>query len=157
MSDLVRNLIQYVGISDHIPENSTVFKQLNVEETFCLPVEKPDIEQIVKVVAQLQVTSTKVIKTPKGTSLEGHVLTGWKLVIEGFVNQKIQYVADEPTQSVHAAHARIPFSTFIVLPGNFIPGTPITVNGYIEDIFAMQTDRRCIFKNITILLTADFC
>lgn len=157
MADFVRALIQYVGISDHIPERSDVFKQLNVEQTFCLPIAKPDIEQIVKVISELKVTSTKVIKTPKGVSLEGQALTGWKLVIEGVVTQKIQYVADEPTQTVHAAHTKIPFSTYIVLPSNFIAGTPITVNGYVEDIYAMQTSDRCIFNNITIILTADFC
>lgn len=157
MADVVRNLIQYAGISDNIPESSNVFKQLNVEETFCLPEAKPNIEQIVKAIGELIVKSTKVIRTPKGVSLEGQSLTGWKLVIEGYVQLKFQYVANEPMQSVHAAHTRIPFSTYIVLPENFIAGTPITVNGYIEDIFSMQTSDRCIFNNITIALTADFC
>jgi hypothetical protein len=157
MSDVVRNLIQYAGIADHIPESSDVFKQLNIEDTFCLPIEKPNIEQITKVIGEISIKSTKVIRTPKGVSLEGQQLTGWKLVIEGWIKIKLQYVADEPTQTVHAAHAYIPFSTYIVLPDNFIMGTPVMVHEYIEDIFTMQMDKRCIFNNITILLTADFC
>ena len=156
MPDVVKKLIQYVGISDTIPENATVFKQLNVEKNFCLPDAKPDIEQVVKVMSELVIKRKKVIKTPKSTSLEGQVLTGWKLVIEGVLRQKIQYVADEPEQSVHAAHANVPFSAFIVLPENFDMSTPITVNGYIEDVYAQMMDERCIFINITILLTADF-
>lgn len=157
MADLVRNLIQYVGLSDHIPESSNAFKQLNVEQTFCIPDAKPDIEQIVKAISELVIKSTKVIRTPRGVSLEGQMLTGWKVVIEGMITQKIQFVADEPMQSVHAAHTNIPFSTYIVLPDNFIPGTPVTVNGYIEDIFVQKIDERCIFNNITIVLTAEFC
>jgi hypothetical protein len=59
MSDVVRNLIQYAGIADHIPESSNVFKQLNIEDTFCLPIEKPNIEQITKVIGEI---SIKVLK-----------------------------------------------------------------------------------------------
>lgn len=157
MADVVRNLVQYVGISDYIPESSTVFKQLNVEKNFCLPEAKPDIEQIIKALSELEIKSTKVIRTPKGTSLEGQLLTGWKVVVEGVVRQKIQYVANEAEQSVHAAHTEIPFSTYIVLPSNFVRGTVVTVHGYIEDVFVQQMDERCIFINVTILLNADFC
>jgi len=157
MEDVVKNLIQYVGISDFIPESSTVFKQLSVEKNFCIPEAKPDIEQIVKSISELKIKNTKMIKTPKGKSLEGQLLTGWKAVVEGVITQKIQYVADEPEQSVHAAHIDIPFSTFIVLPLNFVVGTPVTILGYIEDVFAQKMDERCIFNNITILLTAEFC
>lgn len=157
MASVVKNLIEYIGISDHFPESSNVFKQLNVEETLCLPQSKPDIEQIVKVISDLFIKSTKVIKTPKGTSLEGQKLSGFKIVIEGELKQKVQYVADEPTQTVHAAHFNVPFSTYIVLPENYVFGTPVKVNGYIEDIYAKQMGKRCIFKNVTILLTADFC
>lgn len=157
MAEIVKKLIQYAGISDYIPENSTVFKQLSVEKNFCIPVAKPDIEQIVKAISELKIKSTKVIKTPKGTSLEGQLLTGWKIVVEGVITQKIQYVADEPEQSVHAAHTDMPFSTFIVLPANYVPGTPVTILGYIEDVFVQKMDSRCIFNNISILLTADSC
>lgn len=157
MSQIVRKLIQYDGISSDIPKSTDVFKQLFVEDTFCLPDAKPDIEQIVKVIADIEIKHTKVIKTPKGVSMEGQVLTGWKLVIEGCVKLKIQYVADEPEQPVHGAHVNIPFSTYVVLPENFIVGTPVPVFGYIEDIFSMQVSPRCIFNNITLLITAEFC
>lgn len=157
MSDVVKNLIQYVGITNYLPENSTVFKQLSVEKKFCIPEAKPDIEQIIKAISELKIKSTKVIKTPRGTSMEGQLFTGLKMVVEGVITQKIQYVADEPVQSVHAAHTDILFSSFIVLPVNFVLGTPITINGYIEDIFVQKMDERCIFNNISILLTADFC
>lgn len=156
MNSMVKNLIEYSGLADTLPENPTAFKQFSVQETLCLPDAKPDIEQIVKVVAQVVITSTKVIRTPVGESLEGQILTGYKLIVEGEIRQKIEYVADEPTQSVHAAHFNMPFSTFIVLPGTFSIGTPIIVTGYIEDIFAEMIDKRCIFKNVTLLLDASF-
>lgn len=154
MASIVRNLIEYSGIADILPIAPVNFKQLSVQETVCLPIAKPDIEQIVKIIVQASITSTRVIVTPIGTSAEGQKLTGFKLVVEGSMLQKIEYVADEPTQSVHAAHFDIPFSTFIVLPATFVIGSRVQVDAYIEDVFAQQTSKRCIFKNITLLLDA---
>lgn len=156
MASTVRNLIEISGLADNLPANPTSFKQFSVQENLCIPQAKPDIEQIVKVIAEVVITSTKVIKTPVATSLEGQILTGKKLIVEGELVQKVEYVADEPTQSVHAAHFSVPFSTFIVLPGNFAIGTPVTVTGYIEDIFVEQIGKRCIFKNVTILLDVTY-
>jgi len=158
MASIVKNLIEYAGIADYLPTlDPPAFKQFTVEENLTIPCAKPDIEQIVRVMAEVIIKSTKVISTPEGTSVEGQILTGWKVIIEGYVNQKIEYVADEPTQSVHAAHFKIPFSTFIVLPHGFDPGNVVTIIPYIEDIYAQQLDKRHIFKNITLLLHAIYC
>jgi len=169
MASIVKELIEYEGIADFLPEFNTKFapiKQFNVAETLELPESKPDIEQIVKVKSELIINYTKVIKTPKAISFEEQELTGWKLIVEGELRQVIQYVADEPTQSVHGAHFNVPISTYIVLPHDFEEGQCVNVEGYIEDIYAaamedyyMEDDivekrARKIFKNITILLVA---
>lgn len=157
MATVVKNLIEIAGLADPAVLAAlapTVFKQFVVQETLELPEAKPDIEQIVKVIAQVVITSTRVIRTPAGTSMEGQVLTGYKLVVEGEVRQKIEYVADECTQSVHAAHFSVPFSTFIVLPTTYTLGTPVTVTPYIEDIYVELINERTIFKNVIILLNA---
>lgn len=159
MSSIVKNLIEYAGITDSsqlptLNPAGAAFKQLTVEENLTIPNAKPDIEQIVRIMAEAVITSTLIIKTPAGTSLEGQILTGWKLIIEGVLNQKIEYVADVPTQPVHAAHFKIPFSTFIVLPADFTKDKLVTVIPYIEDIYAKQVDKRHIFKNVTLLLQA---
>lgn len=154
MASIVKNLIEYSGLADTMPSNPLYFKQLSVQENLTVPDAKPNIEQIVKVMAQVVITSTRVITTPVARSLEGQILTGWKLIVEGELQQKVEYVGDLPTQPVHAAEFDIPFSSFIVLPAGFIQGTPVTVTGYIEDIYAEQTGARTIFKNVTILLNA---
>ncbi|MCY6369536.1 DUF3794 domain-containing protein [Clostridium ganghwense] len=158
MASIVKNLIEYVGIVDpeQLPEQMTSFKQLTVQENLTIPSAKPDIEQIVRVMAEAVITSTKIIETPIGKSKEGQILTGRKIIIEGMLNQKIEYVADEPTQSVHAAHFKVPFSTFIVLPEDFEDGTVVTIIPYIEDIYVKQVTKRDIFKNVTLLLDAIY-
>lgn len=157
MSSVVKDLIEYSGLADPLPvlPATANFKQFSVQETLIIPTVKPDVEQVVKVMAEVVIISTRVIKTPVSTSAEGQKLTGFKLIVEGELNQKIEYVADEPTQSVHAAHFHVPFSTFIVLPATFVIGTPITVTGYIEDIYAQLLDKRTIFKNVTVLIVAE--
>lgn len=157
MASIVRDLIEYSGLVDSIPvlPATANFKQFSLQENLIIPPAKPDIEQIVKVMAEVIIISTKVIRTPVSTSAEGQILTGKKLIIEGELSQKIEYVADEATQSVHAAHFRIPFSTFLILPADFVIGSPINVTGYIEDIYAKQLGKRDIFKNVTILLVAE--
>jgi hypothetical protein len=158
VTSIMRNFIEIEGINGKcIPKEVASFKQFNVEETVCIPLAKPDIEQIIKIIVNAEIKSTRVIATPVGTSLEGQVLTGWKLIVEGRVNEAVQYVADLPDQPSHAAHFSIPFSTFVVLPANFVPGTPVTVTPFIEDVYAGQVGKRCILENITLLLTAEFC
>lgn len=157
MSSIVKDLIEYSGLTDPLPvlPATANFKQFSVQETLKIPSVKPDVEQIIKVMVEVIIISTRVIKTPISISAEGQKLTGFKLIVEGELNQKVEYVADEPSQSVHAAHFRVPFSTFIVLPANFVIGTPLTVTGYIEDIYAQLLDKRTIFKNVTVLVVAE--
>lgn len=157
MASITRDLIEYCGISDCLYLDNTSFTQLNVEDEVCLPCQKPDIEQIVKVYSSAKIKNTKVIKTPKGTSLEGNKLTGYKLIVEGELIHKIQYVSDSCAQSVHAANCSIPFISFIILPEDFCPTSYINANVLIEDIYANQVDCRCMYINTTLLLNADIC
>jgi hypothetical protein len=133
----------------------TNFKQLVVDETVCIPSQKPDAEDIVNVLVDVEIIATHVIKTTKGTSQEGQVLTGYKLIIEGMLHQKVEYIADEQTQSVHAAEFNVPFSSFIILPENFNEGSTVNVEAYVEDVFYKLISPRCIFKNVTLRLEAE--
>jgi hypothetical protein len=164
MLDNSLNLIEFVGVANPnvLPQGATVFKQLSVMETVEIPEQKPDIEQLLQVSVAVNVFSVRVIETPIAATgaPSGQILTGYKAIIEAELCQKIQYVANEPSQSVHAAHFSVPFSEFIVLPDTFSPDTqPLPkVVAYIEDIFAQQLDERKIFKNITIMLDIpSFC
>ena len=154
MASVISNLIEMHGIADMFPVCSKAFKQFQVQETLCIPPQKPDMEQILSVHARIEITKTTVIETSCGISFEGQVLTGKKLVIEGKLHQKIEYVADEPLQSVHAAHFVIPFSSFIVLGEHYNCNSDYEVAGYIEDIYIRQVGKRKMFKNVMIFLHA---
>jgi hypothetical protein len=156
MATIVKNFIEISGLAETLPQNPTVFRQFAVQGTFTLPEGSIDIEQIVKVAAQVVIISTRVIRTPAVVSLEGQKLTGFKLIAEGEVRYKAEYAADECSHSVHAVSFKIPFCNFIVLPPDFTIGTPVTATGYIEDIFVEKIEKCSVFTNIIILLNAAF-
>lgn len=115
----LNNFVQIVGVTD--PINFPIITaanpntQFTVEETLCIPKQKPDVEQINTLLIEAVVTNTRNIITP----------TGLKVVIDGFLRQKVIYTADLPTQSVHSAHFEVPFCTFIDIPLTPPAGTTV--------------------------------
>lgn len=107
---MLRNFINIVGIADPadfpvlLPSNPST--QFIVEETLVIPDAKPDVEQVNTVLIEATITDARAIATP----------VGLKIVVDGELNQKIIYTADEPTQAVHSAHFFEPFCTFIEIP-----------------------------------------
>ena len=167
------NLISKTGICDEddFPDlTQTAFTEIAVEDVIIIPNHKPKIEQILEVIAQPEIIRKELIRTPKGTEPEGpiesaggEILTGWKLVIEGKINQKVEYVGKTTTntQPMHAVHGNSFFSTFIVIPQAAIDNgitkndvDEINIDICIEDIFVNQIDDCKIFKNIIVIINA---
>lgn len=132
----------------------TTFKQINVDEYLSIPDVNPDIEEINSINAEIEIKNCYVIETPKTTSVEGQILTGYKLIIHGMLKQVIQYTASEPEQSVHSAHYNITFSNFIILPKNYNLGCKLDVSGDVEDIYYDVINPRYFFKSVSLLLKA---
>jgi spore morphogenesis protein SipL len=107
---LLRNFINVVGIADPsqfptiLPTNPNI--QQIVEEELLIPDAKPDVEQINTVLIEATIKASRAIVTP----------VGLKIVVDGELNQKIIYTADDLVQSVHSAHYTEPFCTYIEVP-----------------------------------------
>lgn len=157
MANIQRDLIEYSGITNCSIKNKKNFTQFNLEDVFCMPMQKPDIEQINKVYAKGCITCQEIVKTPVGKSMEGQILTGYKLLVCGEINLRIQYVACEETQSVHTVNTKFPFCSYVVLPADTNPNSIIKPSILIEDIFSEQLDERCIYNNIILMLLVDIC
>lgn len=136
-----------------------------------IPVQKPDIEGVIELHSHIEIISQRVIKTPvvygyksiTGSFINGEDvansectnLTGRKLVIEGFLKQKIIYTANLDEQSVHSAHFLIPFSTFIIVEKDTPLSQQFRITPYIEDMFICTLSKRSIFSNTTIFIKAS--
>ena len=140
-------LIDVTGLC--IPANTTevisvtpYWKQMHISESLQIPDQKPDVEQINSVDVSVNILRAEVIKTPRSyddtgatpvaqPNLEGRLLSGRKLIIEGQLCQKIVYTALESTQPLHS-----------------------DVNACVEDVTASVLDQRNILKQVTLMLYA---
>lgn len=165
MGSTVKNLVEGIGIATSFPKDPKYFTQLSIPETLTIPSPKPDMEQLLSVTVDTVIESIKLIDTPVALSNEGQHLSGCKLVIEIKLREKIKYVADEPTQTVHAAHfENVLKSVFVIVPcevngqstKNLLSKNKVIVTPYIEDIYAEMTDKRTIFKNVTLFIDVKF-
>lgn len=77
------------------------------------------IDTIVASIASLITSIGPVAYITTSQNEEGTCLSGRKLIVQGFLNQKVVYTGDVDIQSVHSAHYSIPFSVFIVVYPKF--------------------------------------
>lgn len=145
-SELDEESISYVELG------LTTFKQLSLDGYLTIPEVKPDMEAINNVTGTVDLVNSHVIQTPAGVSTEGQILSGYKLIVKGMLHLSIEYTANEPDQPVHSAHYAIPFSSFIVLPSDYVIGSRVDVEFIVEDIYYKMMDLRTFFRNVTLLI-----
>lgn len=176
------NLIDITGICEPADTTATLitdpyWKQMYITESLMIPEVKPDIEQINSIITSVSIIRKLVIVTPRTyddtgitpvpqPNLEGKLLSGRKLIIEGQLCQQIEYTALEDSQPVHSVEFFVPFSSFIVVPYEVTltnqSGTvtvdslnvDFDVNACVEDVRACLLDSRRILKQVTLLLSA---
>lgn len=165
MANIMRNGVNGMGVSNDLPEYVKYFQEVNIVETLVIPEQKPDMEKLSSVMINPKVVATKLISTPVALSYEGQNLSGYKLIVELSLQEKVKYVACLPNQSIHAAHYdNIMKSVFVVVPEMYkgqrvcdlIRKGKFSVTPYIEDVHAVMKDSRTIYKCITLLVDVKF-
>ncbi|MGL5675367.1 MAG: hypothetical protein ACRDDX_03045 [Cellulosilyticaceae bacterium] len=142
------------------PTNPKYFKEETIMEILVLDTNMLDIERIVDVMVDPIVTNIQLINTEAGTSNEGQNLTGYKLLVEVLLREKILYVGCQPTQPVQGAHFEVTKVLYIVPPAeiggisicDLVTGGRIQVKPYIEKVHARVIDCRTIQKCVAIFL-----
>lgn len=158
MSSIIKNLIEYSGLADEIPEmpNPSCFKQFTISQNLILPDSKPNIKQIIKVMNQSIVKDTSIIKMPEAISEKSQALTGKKIIVEGELMHKLEYEADIPSRALHAVYFSYPFCSSIALPKNCKQNIPVTVTVYIQDISVQLSEERKLFSSALIFLSVEY-
>lgn len=161
MANTMFNGIKGIGISNDMPKEVDYFQEVSIVETLEIPCEKPEMEKLSSIIVAPKVMATKLITTPIALSYEGQNLSGYKLIVELSLQEKIKYVAAIPNQSIHAVHYdNIMKSVFVVVP-EFYKGERVcdlirkgkfSVTPYVEDIYAVTKDCRTIYKCISLLV-----
>ena len=125
-------------IVDNIPD---CFTQIMVNGDLEIPDEKPDIANIVDFNITPDVEKINSFNTIEGT----------KIVVSGFLDIDLTYVADVPEQTENYANFRVHFSATMVCPEIFVDQILEAVV-ITEDIQKSIIDSRTISKNIVLLV-----
>lgn len=128
------------------------FKQLILDGTLKLPCKYNTDYEIIDSFIEVSICRKEVIDTMRGTSCEGEILTGRKLIIDGTLNQRIEYIELCSDQSVNVAEYAIPFNTFIVLSDNCNIYDDITVESTIENFNIKLVENGYFYQNVALLL-----
>ena len=155
MKSITRNLIEYIGISEYLPTDIESFKQVYIKNDITLNENKADIDSISKIIAKARILNTRIIKTPKGISLDGYKLTGYKLLVEGSIYYKIQYANSNENLSLNLIDIDTRFLAFVIMPENFMLGDNFSSSIFIEDINAEILSERKISINTSLLIISE--
>lgn len=152
-------------IDGGIPKDIKYFKEEAICEVLTIPCQKPDMERILDIMVWPEIENIRLVDTEEGYSIEGQRLSGTKLVVEVRLKEKVTYVADEITQSVHAAHYETLKSIFVVVPAiiddkpicNLVKTGRLSVEPYVEDAMWEMIDCRRIHKCVMLFLNVTVC
>lgn len=130
------------------------FKQINMSEYIYMDCQIPSIREINGINANVNIEHFNIIKTPVAISKEGQKLSGYKLIVHGNVEQVMEYISLNEEQSTNSYRFESPFSTYIILPQDFISGTNIEIVGFVEKINSNKINESNFFRSIEMLIIA---
>lgn len=152
MSNIFNNLIEYAGISSYIPKNIRCSKEITLNTTVKLKSSTRNFSEIIKVSVFTEVIYYKVIKTPIGSSLEGQNLTGKKIIIDGLLNLRIDYLSKD-SNKVYCMNYKENFCSTLILNNKFTNKSIFIPTFFVENINAQLVNDNEVFV-ITSLLSA---
>ena len=94
-------------------------QQAVVRGTVTMPEAKPDVD--------------KILSTDKTVKVEKVTIVPDKVIVEGNLTLQVVYIAFDPAQAVHHMHLKVPFTTFVDVPGAE-PGMDVQVRVTVEDV-----------------------
>lgn len=157
MAKIVKELIEYNCEESYDRKRLVNFKQFSINNIFNVPIEKPDIDQITKVWVDYDICDYEFVKTPRGSSSEGQILTGNKLFISANLKVKLEYVSLKSSQSVHSMHTTIPLCAYVTLQDDSNEFSDTLPSLGIEDIYCELMNCREIYINIVLIAIVDVC
>lgn len=157
MAKLVKELVEYNYISHCDNFDLVNFKQFTVDDVLCIGPENPDVNQLTKMWVDYEICDYELVKTPKGTSCEGQILTGNQLFISANLKIKAEYVTDRAFNSVHFINTSIPICAYVALPEGYVDTLNILPSITVEDVYSELLNPRKLYINIVLMAIADIC
>ena len=144
MKKYLRQGIEYIGVSDDIPDNINLFKDDFLEEIIDINNEKQEIKKIIKCSARASVENVRVIK------VLGNETYNYKCVVTGEINARSEYISNID-DSIYSDKTTIRFSIDIDMINHFIKNKKIIGSVFIEDIFIEKLSIRKYILSFAII------
>lgn len=146
MGKYVRELVEYNGI-DQCPFNDLFnFKEISVDNNFCISNNKPDIKSLIKVKGVSKIQSYEIIQTPN-----------LRILLNGTVTLEYQYASNTLDETVHFETTNISFTDFIALPSDFNIQAMIHPMVFIKYIHCTLIDLKCMLNSLILMLAVETC
>lgn len=147
------------------PEEIKYFKEDWFCENIIITEDKPDIGNICDIFINPIVKNTILIDAEDGLSNEGQYSSRKKLLVEILLQIKINYVIDEPSQSLFSINHETIKSMFIVVPNeinsknikDLYKSCRILVSPFVEHTYTKEITPRCFNLCILLFLDAQVC
>ncbi|SHJ45688.1 hypothetical protein SAMN02745163_02023 [Clostridium cavendishii DSM 21758] len=150
-----KNMIEYYGVSEYIPDNIKSFKQIIIEEKIVLPGSKPKAKELIKVGVFPNIINSRIIRTAVGTSLEGIELTGFKYCVDLGIRVRTDYIGSYEGESIFTTSNILKKHVSLILPKNFSYDSNIFPAVFVEDIYAELESEESILLITTLLVMAE--
>jgi len=140
--EIVRNFINILGLADvnELPGNiggQTI--QYSESETIFIPKNRPDIKSIFQILIEVEIKSTRIIKTPNNNTV----------IIDGIKKLKIIYTQSDSSGKAIFMDLELPFNTFAELPKHVELDK---INIYILDAYFTLIDERKIYSHFVFVV-----
>lgn len=128
------------------------FKQITLDSAFKLPPDKPNIIEVENVRVNVEVANSYVSKNPSTICNDDGPMTGYKLIVNGFIKCDVEYTAEGQNYGVYSASFRKPFTTYIMLASNVERSRDIDVRAFAEDVSYNVVNSREIRVNTIFMV-----
>lgn len=122
----------------------STFKQFGIENEYSLKDYEPDIYDIINIFTDAKVENFYEINSIRNKSCDNTKATGRKVIIKGFVMNRIEYLTESEESSLYMIDRIYPFTVFINLPNDY-EGENLYFKAKSDDVFYKTMSKRQIF------------
>lgn len=157
-SYILQNQNRYYRETDQVKNSVKMllsnFKTLDINDYYRINQSTPLIKEINDIDTKVTIESQNIIKTPISVSKEGQKLNEYKVIIHGTISQNFEYIIDDQSNATSSCEYKTPFSTYLILPQDFIFGKKIEVVSFVENIDLKKVNNETIFRNLELIIIA---
>ena len=115
---------------------------------------KIDIAEVIDCILDIKITSSYLINTIENNIYKNNKQTGKKLIIRGYLDEKIEYVEATINEKINILRHRENFSTSIIVPKEISEYNDIRINTTVNEVFFKLLNNKTILNSISITVEA---